>query len=160
MVVRDLLVNSIRLSLSKSRHGWNIVTPDLKPQAFNRDRDHYWFPEEAFHLRDRLSKTGLSLLSYSETKPKPVANNNNWSPSKGTGWHECPSKTQISLRIRLVWSESSMVALWAAKGSTFLQARNQRSDCADVQSGFYLSCTHMLTWILCWIPAQLINETK
>ena len=61
---------------------------------------------------------------YSETKPKPVANNNELE----SGWYECPSKTQIRLRIRAVWSESSMVALWVATGSTFLQAKNQRSD--------------------------------
>ena len=45
-------------------------------------------------------------------------------PTKGTGWYVRPSKTQISLHIRTVLTESSMGALWVAKGPTFLQAEN------------------------------------
>ena len=46
---------------------------------------------------------------------------------KNTSWQVCPWKTQISLRMRAVWSESSIGTLLVAKGSTFLQAKKQRS---------------------------------
>ena len=39
-----------------------------------------------------------------------------------------PSKIQISLRIHTIWSESSAVALWVAKGPMFLQTENYGSD--------------------------------
>ena len=42
-------------------------------------------------------------------------------PAKSTSWHGRPAKTQISLRICAVWSESWMGALWVAKGTKFLQ---------------------------------------
>ena len=35
-----------------------------------------------------------------------------------------PSKTQISLRVHAVWSESSIDSLWLTKGQTFIQAEN------------------------------------
>ena len=43
-------------------------------------------------------------------------------PEKCTSWHLRSSKTQISLRIRAVWSESSIGALWVAKGPMLLHA--------------------------------------
>ena len=58
----------------------------------------------------------------------------NWSsfssryPAKGTSWHVRPLKTQISLRIRAVRSESSMWAQWRAKGPTSFQVENWDSD--------------------------------
>ena len=39
-----------------------------------------------------------------------------------------PATTQISLGIRLVWSESSLCAQWVAKGPMFLQADSEDSD--------------------------------
>ena len=48
--------------------------------------------------------------------------------AKDTSWLVSPSKTQISLRIRAVWSESSMTTLWVAKGPTFLKTENLVSD--------------------------------
>ena len=63
-----------------------------------------------------------------------LADDNVWSkylsrgPAIGTIWHVRPSrssKTQISLRIRAVWSESSMCVLWEAKGQTLLQAKTK-----------------------------------
>ena len=39
-----------------------------------------------------------------------------------------PAKTQISLGIRQVWSESSLCAQWVAKGPRFLHADNEDSD--------------------------------
>ena len=39
-----------------------------------------------------------------------------------------PAKTQISLGIRPVWSESSLCAQWVAKGPSFLHADSEDSD--------------------------------
>ena len=39
-----------------------------------------------------------------------------------------PAKTQISLGIRLVWSESSLCAQWVAKDPSFLHADHEDSD--------------------------------
>ena len=40
----------------------------------------------------------------------------------------CPAKSQISLGIRPVWSESSLCAIWVAKDPSFLHADNEDSD--------------------------------
>ena len=40
----------------------------------------------------------------------------------------CPAKTQISLGIRPVWSESSLCAQWVAKDPSFLHADSEDSD--------------------------------
>ena len=40
----------------------------------------------------------------------------------------CPAKTQISLGIRPVWSESSLCTQWVAKDPSFLQADREDSD--------------------------------
>ena len=61
---------------------------------------------------------------------------------KGTSWHLLPLKTQISLHICAVWSESSMGALWIAKGLMFLQI--------DLN----LCCSHIQTCTSCWILAH------
>ena len=42
--------------------------------------------------------------------------------------HMPPAKIQIRLRIRAVWSESSLGALWIAKDAKFLHANNENSD--------------------------------
>ena len=42
--------------------------------------------------------------------------------------HVRPGKIQISLRIRAVWSESSLSAIQTAKGVKFLQADNKDSN--------------------------------
>ena len=54
---------------------------------------------------------------------KKDKNKNNWHkyiiielPTKPTKWHVCPAKTQISLGIHPVWSESSLSA-WRKLGS-------------------------------------------
>ena len=45
-----------------------------------------------------------------------------------------PAKTQISLGIRPVWSESSLCAQWVAKDPSFLHANSEDSDQAVQQS--------------------------
>ena len=46
-------------------------------------------------------------------------------PANCKSWNVCPSKTLTSLRIRAVWSESLIGALWVAKNSICLQSRNK-----------------------------------
>ena len=48
--------------------------------------------------------------------------------TKPTKWHVCPVKTQISLGICPVWSESSLCTLCIAKDPTFLLADSEVSD--------------------------------
>ena len=48
--------------------------------------------------------------------------------TKPTKWHVRPAKTQISLGIRPVWSESSLCAPWVAKDPSFLHADSEDSD--------------------------------
>ena len=48
--------------------------------------------------------------------------------TKPTKWHVRPAKTQISLGIRPVWSESSLCAQWVAKDPSFLHADSEDSD--------------------------------
>ena len=45
-----------------------------------------------------------------------------------------PAKTQISLGIRPVWSESSLCAQWVAKDPSFLRADSEDTDQAVQQS--------------------------
>ena len=48
--------------------------------------------------------------------------------TKPTKWYVRPAKTQISLGIRPVWSESSLCAQWVAKDLSFLHADSEESD--------------------------------
>ena len=48
--------------------------------------------------------------------------------TKPTKWYVRPAKTQISLGIRPVWSESSLCAQWVAKDPSFLLADSEDSD--------------------------------
>ena len=47
--------------------------------------------------------------------------------TKPTKWHVRPAKTQISLGIRPVWSESSLCAKWVAKYPVLLHADSEDS---------------------------------
>ena len=54
-----------------------------------------------------------------------------------------PLKTQISLGIRPVWSESSLCAQWVAKDPSFLHADSEDwSDWADAQSDLSVRWAH------------------
>ena len=48
--------------------------------------------------------------------------------TKPTKWHVRPAKTQISLGIRPVWSESLLCAQWVAKDPSLLHADSEDSD--------------------------------
>ena len=58
----------------------------------------------------------LEKLKLSQSKTKP------------TKWPMHPAKTQISLGIRPVWSESSLCAQWVAKDPSFLHEDSEDSD--------------------------------
>ena len=48
--------------------------------------------------------------------------------TKPTNWYVRPARTQISLDIHPVLSESSLCAQWAAKDPSFLHADSEDSD--------------------------------
>ena len=60
----------------------------------------------------------------------------------------CPAKTQISLGIRPVWSESLLCAQWVAKDPIFLHADNEDSD----QTGWMAR----LIWVFAGCTAILL----
>ena len=69
-----------------------------------------------------------------------------------------PAKTQISLGIRLVWSESSLCAQLVDKDTTFLHADSKDSDqtgrCPGLSDS--LLCVHSFCWF-CHVTAHLLT---
>ena len=61
------------------------------------------------------------VLAISSYVPEPLYHFSQCM-TKPTKWHVCPAKTQISLGIHSVWSESSLCAQWVAKEQMFLDA--------------------------------------
>ena len=59
-----------------------------------------------------------------------------------------PAKTQISLRIRPVWSESLVFAQWGAKDPSFLHADREDSDLMGVFAG--RTC-HFVSFVVLWL---------
>ena len=65
------------------------------------------------------------------------------------------AKTQISLGIHPVWSESSLLAQWAAEDQSFLHADSEDgSDWVDAQADLSLCCAHMP---VCWFCHQVAH---
>ena len=71
-----------------------------------------------FHSKCNMSKAETPL----------VLNNKSRIMTKPTKWHVRPAKTQISLGIRPVWSESSLCAQWVVMDTSFLHADSEDSD--------------------------------
>ena len=79
--------------------------------------------------------------------------------TKPTKWHVRPAKTQISLGIRPVWSESSLSA-WRNHGplATHWAHSEDWSDCTDAQADLSLRWAHIyfvgfvMSWLksFCW----------
>ena len=66
-----------------------------------------------------------------------------------------PAKTQISLGIRPVWSESTLYAQWVAKDPRFIHADSEDwSDWADAQADLSLRCAH--THFVGFVMSRLI----
>ena len=82
---------------------WGMVTPEGWKYIFVWQKRNPWFwCSSKLHMSQRM------------TKP--------------TKWHVRPTKTQISLCIRPVWSESSMYTQYVAKDPSFLHADSEDSD--------------------------------
>ena len=71
--------------------------------------------------------------------------------TKPTKWHVCTAKTQISLGIRPVRSESSLCAQWVAKDPSFLHADSEDTD----QTGWMPRLIHPF-WSESSLGAQVI----
>ena len=103
-----------------------------------------------------------SWSTYSLMVPKKnheVTEGLSWSgPIKmehSTRFHVCPEKSQISLRIRAVWSESSL-STWRRFRSlaTDSEPCDDWSDCVDAQADLTLRWAHMQSCRKCCGPAQ------
>ena len=70
-----------------------------------------------------------------------------------TTGHLRPAKLQISLRIRAVWSESSLGSFWIAKNTNFLHVDNEDSDqTAWMRRLIFVGCTCRT---VCFLPLRL-----
>ena len=68
-----------------------------------------------------------------------------------------PTKIQISLRIRAVWSESSLGAIWIANDAMFLHADNKGSDqTALMRRLIWVRWTHMPKGTFPDVAAQIL----
>ena len=74
--------------------------------------------------------------------------------TKSTKWHECPAKTQISLGICPVWSES-LLSTWRKLGSlvTHWAHSEDWSDWVDAQADLSLrwAYTHFVSFVMRWL---------
>ena len=80
---------------------------------------------------------------------------------KRTFGHTCAhvrsANIQISLRIRAVWSESSLGALWMIKDAKFQYADNEDwAECTDAQCDLSLLWAHMSKGTFSHVTAYLI----
>ena len=75
--------------------------------------------------------------------------------TKPTNWHVHPAKTQISLGIRPVWSESSLCAQWVAKDPSFLHADSEDSDQTGQMPRLIWVWAHMPFCWFCHETAQI-----
>ena len=76
--------------------------------------------------------------------------------TKPTKWYVHPAKTQISLGIRPVWSESSLCAQWIAKEPSFFHADSEDwLDWADAQADLSVRWAHMPFCWFCHEVAQM-----
>ena len=79
--------------------------------------------------------------------------------TKPTKKHLRPAKTQISLGICPVWSESSLCAQWVAKDPSFLHAYcEDRSDQADAQADLSSQGAHAILLVLSWGSSFLFSD--
>ena len=106
----------LRKCQTKSKENSKIETTD----------SHQCLDKEAcFHKQRFLfgPQNTITIAYHLSSKAKK-----SWNVRDRTFSHVRPAKIQISLRIRAVWSESSLGAFWVAKGAKFLHADNNVSD--------------------------------
>ena len=75
--------------------------------------------------------------------------------TKPTKWHVRPAKTQISLGIRPVWSESSLSAQLVSKDPSFLHADSEDSDQLTDWADLSLRWAHMPFCWFCHVAVHL-----
>ena len=96
-------------------------------------------------FKDWSHRTGLSLCRTLQFFCKVYCASTHLSHlmTKPTKWHVCPAKTQISLGMRPVWSETSLSA-WRKLGSlaTHWAHSEDWSDWADAQTDLSLHWAH------------------
>ena len=93
--------------------------------------------------------------------------------TKPTKWHMRPAKTQISLDIRPVWSESSLSAWRKLVSLATNWAHNEDwSDWADAQADLSLrwahshfcwfchKAAHLITVLSCWFPHYVAQHCR
>ena len=81
--------------------------------------------------------------------------------TKPTKWHVRPAKTQISLGIRPVWSESSQGAQWVAEDPMFLLADSEDwSDLAHAQADLSLRWAQRSFCKFCHEADQLFSQYR
>ena len=92
----------------------------------------------------RYSKIRRMLFYHSALCPKEAVGMTNEPRHEKTNKMSVrPAKTQISLGIRPVWSESSLCTQWVAKDPSFLPADSEDwSDWADTQADQSLRWAH------------------
>ena len=101
-----------QIRLTRSRCWRKIVVIILKFEQFGFYH-RVICPKDADRLSDKDLQCLLKLAASWQNQQK---------------WHVCPAKTQISLGIRTVWSESSLCTPWVAKDPSFLDADSEDSD--------------------------------
>ena len=94
-------------------------------------------------LRTKVSTTMIHELDRSKQNEPPHDKTNKTTV--------CPTKTQISLGICPVWSESSLCAQWVAKDPSFLHADSEDSDLS-------LRWAHMPFCWLCHVVAEIMSH--
>ena len=107
-------------------------------------QDCYWVGWFESHLVAQLKRQVFSWHGSFEPPQEE--------PNKMTA---CPAKTQISLGIHPVWSESSLCAQWIAKDPSFLHADSEDwSDWADAQADLSLRWVHIS---FCWFRHEVAH---
>ena len=80
--------------------------------------------------------------------------------TKPTKWHVRRARTQVSLGIRPVWSESSLCVKWVAKDPSFLNANSQDYD----QTGrmpklIWVFEGHFVDFVMRWLNFFITHVT-
>ena len=91
-----------------------------EPQQKRLDVLSYYFPDLLRTLDRSMMSTSTSISNLIYHLSRLV--------TEPTKWHVRPTKTQISLGIRPVWSESSLCIYWVAKDPSFLHVDSEDSD--------------------------------
>ena len=116
-------------------------------------------------ILSELYEAFMETIRRLHVHPSPSFYRSNMTEAKfkTNKWHVRPAKSQISLGIRPVWSESSLCTQWVAKDQSFLHADSDDSDqtwlwsdWADAQADLRLRWEHMPFCWFCREAAHII----